>query len=80
VRKWNEGRYSLGMRPSRLLMNVMDASSHAKMLNGGSIEANHRIANNLALVAGLIRFQAATLPQKLSLPAHDVRGWLRQIS
>jgi two-component sensor histidine kinase len=61
-------------------MSVMDAPSPANMLDSGLVEANHRIANNLALVAGLIRFQAATLPREPSLPAQDVRGWLQQIS
>jgi two-component sensor histidine kinase len=44
------------------------------------LEANHRIANNLALIAGLMRFQASKLPEEALLPARDVRGWLQQMS
>ena len=38
------------------------------------------IANNLALIAGLVRFQARKMPQDSLLPAQDVRAWLQQIS
>jgi two-component sensor histidine kinase len=61
-------------------MNVMDLPNPAKMPDSGSVEANHRIANNLALIAALIRFQARKLPQEALLPAHDVCAWLQQIS
>ena len=67
-------------RLASLVMVIMDSPTHAKMPDGGSVEANHRIANNLALIAGLVRFQARKMPQESLLPAQDVRAWLQQIS
>jgi len=51
-----------------------------KRLNGAAIEANHRIANNLAVIVGLIRFKATKLPQEPLLPAEEVRGLLQDLS
>jgi two-component sensor histidine kinase len=51
-----------------------------KRLDGAAIEANHRIANNLALIAGLIRFQTRKLPQEPLLAAEEVRGLLQDLS
>jgi two-component sensor histidine kinase len=51
-----------------------------KRLDGAAIKANHRIANNLALIVGLIRFQARKLPQEPLLPAEEVRGLLQDLS
>jgi two-component sensor histidine kinase len=50
------------------------------MLDAGVAEANHRIANNLALIAGLMRFQATRLPQDPSLPTENVRSLLQKMS
>ena len=69
-----------GLRRLASLVMVMDLPTHAKIPDGGSVEANHRIANNLALIAGLVRFQARKMPQESLLPAQDVRAWLQQIS
>jgi two-component sensor histidine kinase len=51
-----------------------------KRLDGAAIEANHRIANSLALIAGLIRFQTRKLPQEPLLAAEEVRGLLQDLS
>jgi two-component sensor histidine kinase len=59
-----------------LLMSVVPI----KRLDGAAIEANHRIANNLALIVGLVRFQAGKLPQESLLPAEEVRGLLQDLS
>jgi len=50
------------------------------MPNAGVAEANHRIANNLTLIAGLMRFQATRLPQDPSLPTENVRSLLQKMS
>jgi two-component sensor histidine kinase len=44
------------------------------------VEANHRIANSLALIVGLIRFLAGKLSQEPLLPAEEVRGLLQDLS
>ena len=62
------------------MLKIMDAPAPATTLAGGLVEANHRIANNLGLIAGLLRFQAAKLPEAALLPTQEVRGWLRQMS
>lgn len=44
-------------------------------------ESNHRIANNLTLLAGLVRLQASSLGHDaFSIPAEDVRQLLGEIS
>lgn len=43
-------------------------------------EANHRIANDLALIAGLIRFQAANLPPTPTIATAEVRRLLQEMS
>jgi len=59
-----------------LLMTVVPM----KRLYPAAIEANHRIANSLALIVGLIRFQTGRLPQEPLLPAEEVRGLLQDLS
>ncbi len=44
-----------------------------------AIEADHRIANNLTVISGLIRTQAAGLADRSTLPATEVRGLLNDI-
>jgi two-component sensor histidine kinase len=61
-------------------MSVVDAAEPGTMFNGAAAEANHRIANDLALIAGLIRFQATKLPRESSVPAQEVRGLLQNMS
>ena len=61
-------------------MSVVDWPRPGKRLVGAAIEANHHTANDLALVAGLIRFQARKLPQEPLLPAEEVRGLLQDLS
>ena len=51
-----------------------------KRFDRAAIEANDRIANNLALILGLIRFQTGKLPQAPLLPAEEVRGLLQDLS
>src|SRR5262249_45728181 len=43
-------------------------------------EADHRIANNLMVIAGLIRSQAARLPPGPTLPTEQVRDLLEEMS
>ncbi|MFZ1960809.1 MAG: sensor histidine kinase [Methylovirgula sp.] len=42
-------------------------------------EANHRIANNLTLIASLIRLQVSHLPDTPTMPVEEVRGELSDI-
>jgi two-component sensor histidine kinase len=42
-------------------------------------EANHRIANNLALIASLIRLQVSRLPDAPTMPVEEVRSELNDI-
>jgi two-component sensor histidine kinase len=62
------------------VMSIMDGFETSRMLDGAAAEANHRIANNLALIAGLIRFQTTRISPDPLLPAQDVRDWLQQMS
>lgn len=44
------------------------------------LETNHRIANSLAIISGMIRLQAAKLPASAAVQSSDVRNWLEQMS
>jgi two-component sensor histidine kinase len=44
-----------------------------------NVEADHRIANNLMLIAALVRRQAARLPRHKVMTGQEVRGELEQI-
>ena len=43
------------------------------------VEANHRIANSLSIIASLIHFQVEGLPADGTVPATDVRNWLQEL-
>lgn len=43
-------------------------------------EANHRIANNLTLIAGMVRLHARAIPQGSEMPIEKVRSLLDEIS
>ena len=45
-----------------------------------SAEADHRIANSLTMIAGLVRLQRKGLPNDRLMTAHEVRGLLDEIS
>ena len=60
------------------VMSIMDKSQPRSRWE--KKEANHRIANNLALIAGFIRFQTTKISPNPLLPAQDVRDWLQQMS
>src|SRR5215469_14752330 len=64
------------MSAEGLLISVLPM----KRLYPAAIDANHRIANTLALIVGLIRFQTGRLPQEPLLPAEEVRGLLQDLS
>jgi two-component sensor histidine kinase len=51
-----------------------------RRLDRAAIDANDRVANNLALIVGLIRCQTGKLPQEPLLPAEEVRGLLQDLS
>jgi two-component sensor histidine kinase len=61
-------------------MSVADEPRPSKRLNGAAIEANHRIANSLALIVSLIRFQARKLPREPLPSAREVHDLLQDLS
>jgi two-component sensor histidine kinase len=66
--------------PLNLLAGVIDESARPPSPAQAAGEADHRIANHLMIIAGLIRGQAARLPPGPTLPTQDVRGWLEEMS
>ena len=49
------------------------------LLDDPVVEANHRIANSLSIIASLIHFQVEGLPADGTVPATDVRNWLQEL-
>ena len=54
-------------------------SSADSLLDDPVVEANHRIANSLSIIASLIHFQVEGLPADGTVPATDVRNWLQEL-
>jgi two-component sensor histidine kinase len=66
--------------PMNLVADVIDESVRPALPAQAASEADHRIANNLMIIAGLIRSQAARLPIAPTLPTAQVRDWLEEMS
>ena len=66
--------------PLNVLAGVIDESARPPLPAQAAGEADHRIANHLMIIAGLIRGQAARLPAGPTLPTQDVRHWLEEMS
>ena len=66
--------------PLELVAEVIDESIRPALPATAASEADHRIANNLMIIAGLIRSQAARLPAAPTLPTAQVRDWLEEMS
>jgi two-component sensor histidine kinase len=66
--------------PLELVAEVIDESIRPALPAAAASEADHRIANNLMIIAGLIRSQAARLPAAPTLPTAQVRDWLEEMS
>jgi two-component sensor histidine kinase len=64
--------------PERLVDSVMDGTAVAA--SDLIAEANHRIANNLGIIAGLIRAQVLKIPLDRPLDPLQVRASLEQMS
>jgi two-component sensor histidine kinase len=64
--------------PERLVESVLDGTAFAA--SDPVAEANHRIANNLAIIAGLIRAQVLKIPLDQPLNPLEVRTSLEQMS
>jgi two-component sensor histidine kinase len=66
--------------PLNLSAGVIDESARPALPAQAAGEADHRIANHLMIIAGLIRGQAVRLPAGPTLPTEDVRRWLEEMS
>ena len=66
--------------PLRLVTAATEDANTAALPDAAAVEADHRIANNLAIIAALIRSQAASLPEEPMLPRADVRALLQEMS
>ena len=66
--------------PLRLVTAATGDANTAALPDAAAMEADHRVANNLAIIAALIRSQAANLPEEPMLPRADVRALLQQTS
>jgi two-component sensor histidine kinase len=66
--------------PLHLVSALIDESAPAAPPDHEAAEGDHRIANNLMIIAGLIRSQAARLPATPTLPTDDVRAWLQEMA
>ena len=66
--------------PLNLVADVIDESVRPALPAKAASEADHRIANNLMIIAGLIRRQAARLPAAPTVPTTQVRDWLQEMS
>ncbi len=72
---------SNGSMPLNLVSAIIDETAPATRLGAeAATEADHRIANNLMIIAGLIRSQAARLPATPTLPTDDVRASLQEMA
>ncbi len=65
--------------PLRLLDTISDEAAPQGSTDR-AVEADHRIANNLAVISGLIRMKATRLADQPTLPTTEVRGLLRDIA
>ncbi len=65
--------------PLRLMESFSDDAAPEGVADR-AVEADHRIANNLTVIAGLIRTQAARLANRPTLPTAEVRGLLHDIA
>jgi two-component sensor histidine kinase len=63
--------------PLTSLVKAVDEFSASAFSNAA--EANHRIANNLALIVSLVRLQVSHLPDTASMPVDEVRKELQGI-
>jgi two-component sensor histidine kinase len=66
--------------PLNLVADAIDETVRPTSPAQAAGEADHRIANNLMIIAGLIRRQAARLPAEPTLPTEKVRDWLEEMS
>jgi two-component system, chemotaxis family, CheB/CheR fusion protein len=66
--------------PMNLVADVIGESVRPTLPAKAASEADHRIANNLMIIAGLIRSQAARLPAAPMLPTEQVRDWFEEMS
>jgi two-component sensor histidine kinase len=66
--------------PLRLVTAATEDANTAVLPDAAAMEADHRVANNLAIIAALIRSQAANLPEEPMLPRADVRALLQEMS
>lgn len=71
---------SNGAMPLTLLSALIDETVPTPRPADAAAEADHRIANNLMIIAGLIRSQAARLPATPTLPTDDVRASLQEMA
>ena len=63
--------------PLRLVAEAAEEANTAALPDAAAVEADHRIANNLSIIAALIHSQAANLPEEPMLPRADVRALLQ---
>jgi len=66
--------------PLNLVSALIDDTPPVTWPAEAATEADHRIANNLTIIAGLIRSQAARLPDTPTLPTDDVRASLQEMA
>ena len=66
--------------PLRLVTAATEDANTAALPDAAAVEADHRIANNLSIIAALIRSQAASLPEEPMLPRADVSALLQETS
>jgi two-component sensor histidine kinase len=66
--------------PLNLVADIIDETARPALPAQAAGEADHRIANNLMIIAGLIRRQAARLPAEPTLPTEKVRDWFEEMS
>jgi two-component sensor histidine kinase len=76
---WNAIEVSYPDMPLGLLASFSDDAT-PEGLADRVVEADHRIANNLTIISGLIRTQAARLGDQPTLPTTEVRGLLHDIA
>jgi two-component sensor histidine kinase len=74
------GRCLFAVMPLNLVADALDETIRPALPAKAASEADHRIANNLMIIAGLIRSQAARLPPGPTLPTEQVRDWLEEMS
>src|SRR5215831_9630967 len=74
------GRCLFAVMPLNLVADPLDETIRPALPAKAASEADHRIANNLMIIAGLIQSQAARLPPGPTLPTEQVRNWLEEMS